>query len=455
VVRSDDKLRRSDQGDRRHPKRQGFVETSGHTVDFTGIRVDTSAPVGKTGTWLVDPTDLTVGTAAAATISTNLATTNVTLQTNADGTTSGPGVTNAGPGDINVNAPISWSSGNTLALNANHAININGPITIAGAGGLNLSAAFDPLLTSVPMLFFSLGNSVQFTGTPNIGRSLTINGQPYTLLYSMIDVQNINASNASLSGNFALAKSLDTSTLTNWMPIGTNSAGQVLNGTGFTGAFEGLGNTIANLKISPAPGNLVGLFGISDGTIRNVGLLNETVTAAANVTPSGIFVGGLVGMNAGTIAQSFTKGIVNGGSDSFFVGGLVGWNSGSVFQSYATSSVSGTGSVGGLITTATVQPTQILGSPSFPGDRSFHRADFAHAAVRTGGQLTGHRVGHAASGRRHRGDTKWRHDDARLRSAGRHRHYPNLAGDSSPSATADHHAWRRHSAARRDALCSA
>src|SRR5215467_8809174 len=327
----------------------GLVETSGHTVDFTGIRVDTSALAGKTGTWLVDPTDLTVGTAAAATISTNLATTNVTLQTNTDGTTSGPGVTSAGLGDINVNAPISWSSGNTLALNANHAIHVNAPITIAGPGGLSLSAAIDPVLTSVPMLFFSLGNSVQFTGRPNIGQSLTINGQTYTLLYSMIDVQNINASNASLSGNFALAKSLDASTVENWTPIGTGGAGQVLNATGFTGAFEGLGNTIANLKIGPASTNLIGLFGISDGTIHNVGLVDETVAVSANVTPAGTFVGGLVGMNAGTIAQSFTTGTVTGststvtpkgvGKFDLTMGGLVGVNFGTIARSVSGSSV--------------------------------------------------------------------------------------------------------------------
>lgn len=67
----------------------GCVETSGAQVDFTGLRVDATARGGRTGTWLIDPTDLTVDAAAAATISTNLATANVTLQTNADGTTAG------------------------------------------------------------------------------------------------------------------------------------------------------------------------------------------------------------------------------------------------------------------------------------------------------------------------------------------------------------------------------
>lgn len=91
----------------------GKVETSGAAVDFAGLRVDTSAVAGKTGTWLVDPTDLTVDAIAAATISLNLATSNVALTT--DGyTATGPGVTSDGPGDIVINAPLAWLGANTL-----------------------------------------------------------------------------------------------------------------------------------------------------------------------------------------------------------------------------------------------------------------------------------------------------------------------------------------------------
>ena len=47
----------------------GFVETSGGTLTYNGT-VNTSAPNGKTGTWLLDPTDLTIDEAGAATIET-------------------------------------------------------------------------------------------------------------------------------------------------------------------------------------------------------------------------------------------------------------------------------------------------------------------------------------------------------------------------------------------------
>ena len=129
----------------------GTVETSGGTVNFsgiasaTGIRVNTTAPTGTTGNWLVDPTNLTVDAAAATTVSTNLATTSVTLQTNANGTTSGPGNTSSGPGDIIINAPLTWGSRNTLTLDAYNAITVNAAITVTGSGGLTLTAANNPL----------------------------------------------------------------------------------------------------------------------------------------------------------------------------------------------------------------------------------------------------------------------------------------------------------------------
>jgi hypothetical protein len=88
----------------------GFVETSSRGVlNFAGALVNTSAPMGSTGTWLLDPTDLNIDSTAASTISNDLATTSVTLTTFFSGSPSGPsgttGNTNSnGAGDINVNA---------------------------------------------------------------------------------------------------------------------------------------------------------------------------------------------------------------------------------------------------------------------------------------------------------------------------------------------------------------
>ncbi|WP_443750099.1 YDG domain-containing protein [Asticcacaulis solisilvae] len=332
----------------------GTVETSGAAVGFTGARIDTSATGGKTGNWLIDPFDLTVDSAAAATISTNLATSNVTLQTTASGT-SGPGTQSSGDGDIVINSGISWSSANTLTLDAYHAIAINAPLTVSGAGGVVLTTNDGGTGGDYGFGLQADGfhGAIDYTGS---GGSLIINSQPYTLLYSMSDLQGISGG----SGQYALAKSLDASGTTY-----TDAVVGVLYGT-----LTGLGHRVDALTIDAA-GDTIGLVGQLQGNLRDIGVAGGSVRggsqvgglvgveysgsidnayASLAVTGSGSRVGGLIGYaSSGTVTNAFATGAVTG---SFYVGGLAGYlNFSTIGTVFATGHVDGNGTVGGLVGT--------------------------------------------------------------------------------------------------------
>ena len=108
----------------------GHIETSGHQLNVSGIIANASAILGKAGTWLLDPTDLSI-TTSPTTGASNIQNTdiesalntgtNVTLQTSSMGTDDG---------NINVNASITKSSGGeaTLTLKAHNSIYVNSEI---------------------------------------------------------------------------------------------------------------------------------------------------------------------------------------------------------------------------------------------------------------------------------------------------------------------------------------
>jgi filamentous hemagglutinin family protein len=304
----------------------GQVETSGASVDVTGLTV-------KAHSWLVDPYDLTVTSSAATSIDSSLnAGTSVTLETSATGT-SGPGTANAsGVGNINITAPISWSTSATLTLDAYTGINITAPVTVSGAGNvaLNTNQGGSGGSLSFGLTSSGFAGNIAFTGTEGAGQSLTINGAPYTLLYSMSELQNVNASSTTLSGNYALANSLNASAITGWVPIGNA-------GTAYSGTFEGLGNTISNLTVTGGSNSDVGLFGFASGTLRDIGLVGGSTSGSG-------YVGSLVGFSDSFIYDDFATGTVTGGST---VGGLVGYAY-SIENSYATGAVTGGNETGGL-----------------------------------------------------------------------------------------------------------
>ena len=118
----------------------GSIETSAaHFSIAPDTHITAAAPAGRAGTWLVDPTDLTIDANAATQISSTLnGGTNVVEQTTASGAT-GAGVQTSGAGDITVAAPINWTnSAASLTLDAFNAINVNA--SVSGAGAVTMQA---------------------------------------------------------------------------------------------------------------------------------------------------------------------------------------------------------------------------------------------------------------------------------------------------------------------------
>ena len=154
-----------------------------------------------------------------------------------------------------------------------------------------------------------------------------------------------------------------------WEPIGTSD-------DQFTGTFNGQGYDISDLFINRPNEDNVGLFGyVSEGVIKNVGVVDPDVTGGENVGVlvgynwNGIVesdadsaystncaggsvtgedsVGGLVGRNRGIVSLSESSVVVF--SESWRAGGLVGNNLGTVLNSRYNGSVAGSYQVGGLV----------------------------------------------------------------------------------------------------------
>ena len=103
-----------------------------------------------------------------------------------------------------------------------------------------------------------------------------------------------------------------------WTPVGKNSENKQYQGT-----FDGGGHTIYDLKVMDeenAPISCFGLFSYigENGKVKNLNLVNVTVNV-----PGGGDVGGVAGINNGTITGCTVSGSVTG-LDS--VGGIAGWN---------------------------------------------------------------------------------------------------------------------------------
>ena len=158
------------------------------------------------------------------------------------------------------------------------------------------------------------------------------------------DVEQLQAINTYLKGNYALRNSIDaTSTEQNgFISIGLNGNNEIQNeGKGFTGNFDGIEYNIFGLNITG--NNNAGLFGYTDGAnINNVTLVGGSISGGTNV---GAVVGNATDT---TISNVVNSAAVTGGTN---VGGIVGSATGTTVENAInTGAVSGSdNNVGGLI----------------------------------------------------------------------------------------------------------
>jgi filamentous hemagglutinin family protein len=332
----------------------GFVEVSGkQTLTFNG-KADLGAPHGASGTLLLDPTNVTIGSGAGYVVSVDalqstLASGNVAITTGSTGTDAG---------DITITEGFGWATSATLALFASRNIVINDGVTItpSGAGGLlSLHAGTLVSASSFGTAFPDVGafsgtgvGSVVFNGSAKIdlshGTSLaalfynppdgyakpvdfskqiigtSLGGSGYNsfmLVNNVTDLQNIRQN---LAGSYALAGNIDASSTATWnqgagfIPIGTIEAP-------FRGTLVGNHSSIDGLTInSPLP--LVGLFGVSAlGSLSNFNLTNASITGN-----SATALGFVAGVNAGLISNVSATGSISGtGAQAGLVGINVGF----------------------------------------------------------------------------------------------------------------------------------
>lgn len=355
----------------------GFVETSAAKVNIAdNTFVTTKSDNGKTGTWLIDPTDFNINagsgartgsTIGATTLSNNLRNNNIEIATIATG---------AGKGDIFVNSAVNWSS-NLLTLSAHGDIQVNANLNGTGSAQLALEG-------SNISGYYYLNNGAKINLPSGINLFLTTRNSDGTInetdSFSVINnIAELNAIRLNLNAvlnnqetyvNYALGSDLDMSSVDNFIPIGGSQLASIHMG----GRFHGLGHEISNLSIHDANYDSIGLFALVGNEIKDLHLVDVNFRRNTSFT-----VGGIAGHNFGNIANCSVTGNIEG-RHQFAVGGIVGVNQGTISETYSTAEVISTfqsGAAGGLV-----------------GDnQGFVYTSYATGAVGNAGYATGGLVG--------------------------------------------------------------
>lgn len=175
----------------------GIVETSGHNLLLgDNVAISTRSEQGATGTWLIDPYNVTISSSGSSNISVDfgvdpsnitplgnganlnantlgsyLSTTNVAITTNGAGSEAG---------NITVSAAVSWNAATTLSLLADAStggVFINAAITGLNSGsGLVLSAGSGGISQTAAITAGTLSATARVVNLNNAGNAITTLG---------------------------------------------------------------------------------------------------------------------------------------------------------------------------------------------------------------------------------------------------------------------------------------
>ena len=351
----------------------GFIETSANRLTIANsASVTAEAFNGTAGTWLLDPYDFTVassgGDVTGAAIQTALATTDVTIQTNAANVACTNVICASGTsslGDIYINDTIAWSSSKTLTLNAYNNIYVGtstagGSLTLTGTaklvmlacgGNTTCSAYYANPTSGVGSVLMGMAGSPTsglltnqngFNGQINVSSTATnpiiINGRNYTVINSVAaltaittSAAGINHSGSTNNGYYVLGSDI-TSALTSSI-IATDYHKY------FSGYFNGFGHTI---NVALTNGNM-GLFSQAYSFVfSNLGVKGSIANTSSQ------YIGGIVGnipgwsngLNDGTILNTYNAANITSSGNNVRLAGIIG------STNYATlSNVYNTGSI--------------------------------------------------------------------------------------------------------------
>jgi len=230
--------------------------------------------------------------------------------------------------DMEILAPLGWTSGHALTLTSNNAIYVQKPVTVGGVAHLTLNVAGGPIYRGT--------GAIHFASTAS---ALTIDGDDYALADSVASLAA--AIKANEYGFVALSNDYDAA--------GDGQYTRTPVGVAIFGTIDGLGNTISNYSVDDGLGSYASLLGVTmrGATVRNLGLVNAQV-AGGNTTGFG---GILLGYNRGRVIDCHATGSVNLYAGGTAAGGLTGINAGAIYRSWSDAQVqlNGDGSVGGLV----------------------------------------------------------------------------------------------------------